>query len=197
MADKGNQPIGSMSTLAGALLALIMEAPGHGYNLAARFRHRVGPAFAIEPQAVYPYLNALYAAGLIDRQTASKRGSQVIYLYCANARTVTGYLEWLAAPLSRESSFRELVIKVTFSRPEDMPLLESNIDNFEQLCQDQITNSRRTMVNAGTWDAAMLNASRIAAVFDQRSKIEWAQQLREELRRAYREFVERRPPQQR
>lgn len=188
---RGNRPRGITTTLAGALLALIREAPGHGYGLAARFRHRVGPAFAIEPQAVYPHLAALHEAGVVDRQVVHRRGGRPVYIYMPNRYSAEAVREWLSAPLSREAPFREVVIKITFSEPEDLPLLEALLERFERECRTMLRAGVESRVNETNWGAAMTNINRFAVVNDSEAKLSWVDLARNQLREAYRRFTGR------
>lgn len=64
---------GPARALRGATLALICERPSHGYDLAARLHHRLGPAWQIEPKDVYSLLEQLFSAGLVRREHEHRR----------------------------------------------------------------------------------------------------------------------------
>ncbi len=64
---------GPARALRGATLALICERPGHGYDLAVRLRHRLGPAWQITAKDIYPILDQLLAAGLVRREHERRR----------------------------------------------------------------------------------------------------------------------------
>jgi len=67
---------GSARALRGVVLALICEHPGHGYDLAARCNHRLGPAWQITAKDIYPILEQLLASGLVRRE---ERHRTVVY----------------------------------------------------------------------------------------------------------------------
>ena len=54
------------SPLKGAILGLVLERPGHGYDLGARLRARLGPSWAIDPKRLYRMLDQLERASLIS-----------------------------------------------------------------------------------------------------------------------------------
>src|SRR5580698_9239159 len=54
------------SPLKGAILGLVLERPGHGYDLGARLGARLGPTWAIDPKRLYRMLDQLERAGLIS-----------------------------------------------------------------------------------------------------------------------------------
>jgi DNA-binding PadR family transcriptional regulator len=64
---------GTARALRGATLALICERPGHGYDLAARLQHRLGPAWQVSAKDIYPILDQLFAAGLVRREHEHRR----------------------------------------------------------------------------------------------------------------------------
>jgi DNA-binding PadR family transcriptional regulator len=73
---------GPARALKGATLALICERPGHGYDLANRLRHRLGPAWQVRHKAVYDILNQLERAGLVTPREESnehRRQRRVVY----------------------------------------------------------------------------------------------------------------------
>src|ERR1700728_765051 len=53
------------SPLKGAILGLVMERPGHGYDLGGRLGARLGPTWEIDPKRLYRMLDQLERAGLI------------------------------------------------------------------------------------------------------------------------------------
>ncbi len=55
------------------LLALLAERPRHGYEIMAELKRLFGPRYRPSPGSVYPAIEALHAAGLIDGQTHGGR----------------------------------------------------------------------------------------------------------------------------
>lgn len=65
-----------------AVLALIVERRGYGYELVQRFEERVGPAWQLNPSAVYPALDQLERAGLVigaSRHGGTHRSPRIVY----------------------------------------------------------------------------------------------------------------------
>ena len=59
MAVDGTSWMRGSSPLKGALLGLLLQHPGHGYDLALRLHRRLGPAWQIEAKGLYPMLAQL------------------------------------------------------------------------------------------------------------------------------------------
>src|SRR5512142_3471237 len=65
-----------------AVLALIAERRGYGYELVQRFEARVGPGWQLNPSAIYPALDQLERAGLAAstlRRGGTRRSPRVVY----------------------------------------------------------------------------------------------------------------------
>ena len=60
--------------LDGLLLAVLAEAPGHGYELARRVATRSGGHLDVPEGSLYPALHRLEKAGLVSSQWANSDG---------------------------------------------------------------------------------------------------------------------------
>lgn len=84
------------------LLALIADAPRHGYDLIREIEERTGGAYAPSPGVVYPTLNVLADLGFIEERESE--GAKKLYAITAagtahleeNAETVTALMGRLA-----------------------------------------------------------------------------------------------------
>ena len=61
------------SPLKGALLGLVLQRPGHGYDLAQRLDRRLGPAWQITAKDLYRMLEQLERAGLVSSRRVLQR----------------------------------------------------------------------------------------------------------------------------
>ena len=72
----------SAMSLKHAVLALIVERRGYGYELVQRFEERVGPGWQLNPSAVYPALDQLERGGLVTsvaRHGGTRRSPRIVY----------------------------------------------------------------------------------------------------------------------
>jgi DNA-binding PadR family transcriptional regulator len=60
--------------LDGMLLAVVAEAPAHGYAVIERLRERSGGTFSLEEGTVYPALHRLERAGLLASAWTTAEG---------------------------------------------------------------------------------------------------------------------------
>lgn len=77
------------------LLALLDQAPRHGYEIMAELTRLFGPAYKASPGSVYPAIEALHSEGLLERRSS---GEKVIYETTdAGSEALEGRAEQLAA----------------------------------------------------------------------------------------------------
>src|SRR5919202_807812 len=91
-----------------AVLALLAEGPGHGYELKAQFEESVGPQWGdLNIGHLYQVLDRLVRDGLVTRQSVRQedRPDKVVYQLTEQGR---GELErWLSSPLVRQGGYRD------------------------------------------------------------------------------------------
>lgn len=91
------------------LLALLAEAPRHGYQLKTDFEHRTGGSWAINIGQVYTTLQRLERDGLVE--LAGSDGDRHDYRITSSGREQLG--AWFVSPVVPEGPPRdELTIKV-------------------------------------------------------------------------------------
>ncbi len=85
--------------LDGLLLAVLGDAPGHGYELGRRLTDRSGGALGVPEGSLYPALHRLERAGLVE-SSWSRAGGRRRRVYCltpAGRRAAEGSREeWRA-----------------------------------------------------------------------------------------------------
>lgn len=128
-----------------AVLALIVERRGYGYELAQRFEERVGPAWRLNPSAVYPALDALERAGLAAisvRQGGSRRSPRV--LYAPTAAGAAALDAWLgAAQLPPEPIRADLHLRLAFAQPRHRAALATQLAAHERACGELLARYPR------------------------------------------------------
>jgi DNA-binding PadR family transcriptional regulator len=119
-----------------AVLALVVERRGYGYDLAQRLEERLGPAWRLNPSAVYPALDQLERAGLVTgtaRGRGTRRTTRVVY---AATRAGDQALDaWLRTTSSRPEPVRsELQLRLAFARAEHRDALVAQLAAQERAC---------------------------------------------------------------
>lgn len=158
-----------------AVLALIVERRGYGYELVQRFETRVGPGWRLNPSAVYPALDQLERAGLatsVLRHGGTRRNPRVVY-----APTPAGEaaLEaWLAEAHAHPEPVRaDLHLRLAFGQPRHRPTLEAQLAAHERDCAELLARYPRAD-GSGT-GAALVDD---AVVTRLRAELAWAARAR-------------------
>src|ERR1700729_1882042 len=90
---------GSSTSLRGGLLALVLERPGHGYELANRLAERLGENWQIVLKDISRLLEGLEEDGLLslseEREPGRKRARSVYYPTDLTAQAVSESTETL------------------------------------------------------------------------------------------------------
>jgi DNA-binding PadR family transcriptional regulator len=119
-----------------AVLALIAERRGYGYELVQRFEERVGPGWRLNPSAVYPALDQLERDGLAAstvRHSGTRRSARVVYApTSAGAAALEAWQQTTdAAP---EPVRADLHLRLAFARPEHRAALAAQLAAHARDC---------------------------------------------------------------
>lgn len=113
-----------------AVLGLLLERRGYGYEVAQRLSERLGPQFSVPRGTVHSAIDTLHRAGEIDVIRRTLRGDQVAVWYGTNERGAATYRSWLDAPLTREPMRDDLYLKFAMV---DVRRLSKFVTEFERL----------------------------------------------------------------
>jgi DNA-binding PadR family transcriptional regulator len=121
-----------------AILALVLERRGYGYELVQRFEERIGPGWRLNPSAVYPALDQLERDGLVTsvaRHGGTRRSPRIVYAPTPAGETT---LEaWLCATDAPPEPVRsDLHLRIAFARPEHRGALVTQLAAHERACTD-------------------------------------------------------------
>ncbi len=119
-----------------AVLALVTERHGYGYDLAQRLHERVGPGWQLNASAVYPALDQLERAGHVTPVTQRGAGARSPRLAYAPTPTGEAALDtWLRTPGPAPEPVRsELHLKLAFARGEQRIALVAELAAHEDAC---------------------------------------------------------------
>ena len=119
-----------------AILALVLERRGYGYELVQRFEERVGPGWRLNPSAVYPALDQLERDGLVTsaaRHGGTRRSPRIVYAATpAGAAALDAWLAVTDAPLEPVRS--ELHLGLAFAQPRHRAALGARLAAHERAC---------------------------------------------------------------
>jgi len=162
------------SPLKGALLGLLLQRPGHGYDLANRLDRRLGPAWQIEAKGLYPMLQQLERAGLASSEEiacSGPTGRRIVYH--PTYRAPSALTEWMVAGAAAEPVRAELQAKLAVARGEDIPRLLAALDCYERECQALVSASSEEFPRPRSWAALAMVLTRAATLTRLRAELEW------------------------
>jgi DNA-binding PadR family transcriptional regulator len=170
-----------------AILGLVIERPGYGYQLAQRLEARFGSS-AFAPSGVYSALDQLSrdefvrAAGEMGLGPARRAAPRMIYE--ATDQGVDHFEEWIVGSSPAPPLRDELHMKIALCRPGNLPRLIDLVYGQELACQGRLRDLTESRVGATSgdprdWSRLMQALVRDAEVALWKSRIEWLQNARE------------------
>jgi len=141
---------GPARALRGATLALICERPGHGYELAARLNHRLGPAWQIEAGDIYPILDQLHAAGLVRREEGHQRN-----VYHPNPPAYEAIERWHASVVRKEALRSDVRARLATVPHGRVDLALRILEDYHAELLDLIDATDEMPPGVKTWDGLL------------------------------------------
>lgn len=158
-----------------AVLALIVERRGYGYDLVQRFEERVGPGWRLNPSAVYPALDQLERGGLATsavHRGGTHRSPRVVY--AATDAGVAALDCWLRTTDAPPEPVRaDLHLRIAFAGVEHRAALAQQLAGHERGCSELL--SRYPRDDAVGAAAALVDD---AVVTRLRAELAWAARAR-------------------
>jgi len=116
---------GPVAPFRGVLLGLLLERPGHGYDLANRLVARLGETWRFEPKHVYRLLDRLEEEGLVSSVQEPRRGNErrTLLVYHPTEETSPALRCWMQTLTPREPVRLGMHAKLAVAGPEDVPSL--------------------------------------------------------------------------
>ena len=137
-AEKKKPTLGGRSPLKAAVLAVVLEGPGHGYEIAARLAWRVGPSWRIYAKHLYPVLKSLERDGYVrveevpaSTRPGSSRSRRDRLVYYPTPAAAQAREEWMQAPASLTLMRPDIHARLIFSQPEEAPRLLEMLKQYE------------------------------------------------------------------
>lgn len=168
-----------------AVLALVTERRGYGYELAQRFQDRVGPGWQLNAAAIYPALDQLEQAGLVTAtaQRGTRRSPRLVYTATAAGEAAVAAWLQMPGPATAEPVRSELHLRLAFARSEHRQVLAGQLAAHERACEELLARcaaatrpqgeagAARALIDAGV--AARMQAE-LAWLRDVRARLEAA-----------------------
>jgi DNA-binding PadR family transcriptional regulator len=166
------------STLNGPILMLILERPGHAWDVGVRLRQRL-PACNISPGEAIPLLERLHKRGLLEgryQQHPEKPGKRIM-VYHPTERTQEAFMEWIECPVSRESDRGEILALLAMPE-EHAPMLLRRLEEHAKECA-VASAKNKCEIPTESWIGLLMELARKAVIARLKAEIEWAEEARD------------------
>jgi DNA-binding PadR family transcriptional regulator len=170
------------SPVRAAVLAVLIEQPSHGWDVARRASRRMGLSWRVDPKHIYPYLERLEREGLVSSQKERfERPPYVRLVYHSTARGEDARQEWLAAPLTTGVMRTDLEVRLGFSTEQDIPdLLRALAERRGEILEEIEENAASDTVRV-SYLATIINLQRSSVDKRLKAEMEWIEEARKEL----------------
>lgn len=127
-----------------AVLGLVVERRGYGYELASRLNDRLGSAFEVPTGTVGAAIKTLKDAEHIEVVKKEMRGDQMRVWYGATPAGRAHFEAWMDEPLVREPMRGELYLKFAVTDSRRVPILRESFERLELECLADIAMHTRS-----------------------------------------------------
>jgi len=180
-----------------AVLGLLVQRRGYGYDLVQRFEEQVGPAWQLNAGAIYVALDKLEQEGLVrplagdgDTPTTRRRTTRGAprVIYEPTPEGVERFDEWMATGSSMSPMREELHLKLALSQPRNLPRLIELTYEQEQACLERLEQYLDSasfddlLASAQPWSAVASVMVRDAEIAHLQATVEWLRRIREAMR---------------
>lgn len=130
-----------------AVLGLLVQRRGYGYDLVQRFEEQIGPGWQLNAGAIYVALDKLEQDGLVrpiatedaiapTRRRTVRGAPRVVYE--PTERGLERFDEWMQEPSALAPLREALHLKLALSRKHDLPRLLELVAEQERICQRRL-----------------------------------------------------------
>jgi DNA-binding PadR family transcriptional regulator len=168
-----------------AVLGLVIERPGYGYDLARRLRERFGSS-GFAPTGVYSALDQLSSEALVRnagsrRDGASERAAPRT-IYEATSKGIDHFERWMLGDSSLAPVRDELYMKIALSKPHNLLRLVELAEAQERDCLVRLDALRQPAAHPRSapkvWSEMAVLLVRDAEIKQLQARVEWLQKAR-------------------
>jgi DNA-binding PadR family transcriptional regulator len=162
----------------GPLLTLLLEQPGHSYELAGRLIRRLGPAFKLDHNDADRVLKRAEELGLVSSKWAdSKQSRRQVLVYEPTSLTLTVVEHWMGSPVAEEAYRSELWTRMVVSSPEHADALMQALD----ICERRVfglLKAHGEPFPTETWTGLELELARLGVTMRLEADLQWIELAR-------------------
>jgi DNA-binding PadR family transcriptional regulator len=162
------------SPLKAAALAVLLDGPTYGYDVAKRIERRMGASWHIQAKHIYRLLEELEKAGLVwheDRQLDVHPYKQ--RYYHASDEAVRARREWLVTPPAASILRADIHTRLAFCTEEEIPELLRALNEFRIDLIEEVEGNAETETPRVSWLGTVMSLYRSAVDKRLRAELEW------------------------
>jgi DNA-binding PadR family transcriptional regulator len=186
--EKKKPGLGGRSPLRAAVISVLLEGPGYGYEIANRLKKRLGPSWRIYAKHLYTVLKELEKAELVRseetpgnpnaRRRASKNDRMV---YFPTPAAFEARNEWMAAPASMTLVRADIQAHLAFAREEEAPTILALLDRYEEDLIAELEANAAVDVPRVSWLGLVVGQVRASVSKRLDAEKTWVQELRRDI----------------
>lgn len=178
-----------------AVLALVIERPGHGYEIWQRYDERFGSLMPALTSRIYKALTKLRDEGLVERLPAGANASaaQPKPQYAATPDGIRSHRAWLAQELRTDPVREEVLRRILETSADDVTALLDVMSRYERACIDESSALAAAPTRSSHSTYAIVEGLRRQLLYEERrlvlnARSEWSAYARRQIRAAVAEL---------
>jgi DNA-binding PadR family transcriptional regulator len=178
--DEGGR-LDGRSSLRAAVVAVLLERPGHGYDIAQRINLRAGSSVRIEPKHIYSVLGSLEKAGLVRSRMERDTEPHGKTIFHPTEWAERAWREWRAAPPEVSEVRKDIQTRLAFSSKADVPELLRGLSRYRIDLLDAIETNATEHAPGRSWGGLVKGLMATAVIRHLQSELKWIEEVCDEL----------------
>lgn len=176
------RPLDGRSPVPVAVLSVVIEKPGHGWDVARRAKRRLGSSWPVGSKHIYGYLERLESDGLIRSQSEpSGRGPyRMLDVYYPTEKGEAARRAWYLTPLDQGVITTDMDVRLAFSTEEDIPYLLDRLTERQERVLKEIEEIEFTKTPFVSHRVRVINMQRASVEVRLRAELGWLEGARRE-----------------
>jgi DNA-binding PadR family transcriptional regulator len=178
-----------------AVLALVIERPGHGYEIWQRYDERFGSLMPVLISRIYKILGRLADNGLVERLPGAEDGSvaQPKPKYAATPNGIRSHRTWIAEELQADPLRERVLQRILSTSAGDVTALLDVMSRYERVCIDESSALTAAPTRSTHSAYAIVEGLRQQLLYEEKrlildAKSEWSAYARRQIRAAVSEL---------
>jgi DNA-binding PadR family transcriptional regulator len=162
------------SPIKAAALAVLLEGPTHGYEVAKRINRRMGASWHVQAKHIYPVLKQLEEAGLVrseEREIDEPPYSRRVFHPTDIGEQARR--DWLVTPPAASVLRADIHARLAFSSDEDIPELLRALNELRVDLIEEIEENAETETPRVSWLGTIMSLYRSAVDKRLNAEVEW------------------------